>query len=129
MSAMQEVDIRKATPPSEIRPGRRRKRRRKKSVKRRLSIPAPLVFYATATLAALSTAVVYLWGDRFLGFSLGACLLIIITLLVNERAGFSRSRQVRRSHEARDKFTILEVAVLFVLLLGCIFISVLVWVT
>ncbi len=74
-------------------------------------------------------ALVYVKGDQFLGFSIGSCLLILATLIINERFGFSQSRRARRSYEARNKFNGLEVAALFGLLMLGIFVSVLAWAT
>ena len=108
---------------------RHTKSKRRRRRKRRLTIPAPVVFYATAGLAAMCFALVYVKGDPFLGFSIGSCLLILATLIINDRVGFSLSKRARRSYEARNKFNGLEVATLFSLLMLGIYVSVLVWAT
>ncbi len=101
---------------------RRRKRRRRKP---RVGVPAPVVFYVVGVLATMSVGLLYLRGGvLFLGFSVVSSLLIMAVLLINEQTGFYRSRRVRRHNESRDKFTMLEVAVLFVLLLLGIFLTV-----
>lgn len=87
------------------------------------------MFYATAGLAAMSFALVYIKGEQFLGFSIGSCLLILATLIINERYGFSVSKRLRRSHEAQNKFSEWEVAALFGLLMLGIFVSVVAWAT
>ncbi len=87
------------------------------------------MFYATAGLAAMCFALVYVKGERFLGFSIGSCLLILVTLIINDRGGFSKSKRARRSYEARNKFTDLEITLLFGLLMLGIFVSVLAWAT
>ena len=125
---MEQIDVRQDPATGSRRRHARRKRRRPRR-KRGLKIPAPMVFYATAGLAAMSSALVYLKGEQFLGFSIGSCLLILATLLLNERFGFSTSKRLRRSHEARNKFNELEIAALFVLLMLGIFVSVVAWAT
>ena len=125
---MEEIDVPRHPASGSKRRHARGKRRRSRR-KRRLGIPAPIVFYATAGLAAMSFALVYMKGERFLGFSIGSCLLILAALIINERVGFSTSKRLRRSHEARDKFSKLEVAALFGLLMLGIFVSVVVWAT
>lgn len=107
--------------------GSRRRTTRRKRRRRRLAIPAPVVFYVTTGLAVVSFALAYVKGGGFVGFSAGSCLLILIVLIVNERVGFSTSRRLRRSHEARDKFTELEVVALFCLLMLGLFVSLAVW--
>ncbi len=125
---MEEIDVRRHPASGSKRRHARGKRRRSRR-KRRLGIPAPLVFYATAGLAAMSIALVYLKGERFLVFSIGSCLLILATLIINERYSFSSSKRLRRSHEARDKFNVLEVSALFCLLMFGIFVSIVAWAT
>ncbi len=125
---MEEIDVRQHPVPGSKRRHSRGKRRRSRR-KRRLGIPAPLVYYTTAGLAAMSFALVYVKGERFLGFSIGSCLLILAMLIMNERFGFSISKQLRRSHEARDKFSVFEVATLFGLLMFGIYVSVVAWAT
>ncbi len=125
---MEEIDVPRHPASGSKRRHARGKRRRSRR-KRRLGIPAPIVFYATAGLAAMSFALVYMKGERFLGFSIGSCLLILAMLILNERVGFSTSKRLRRSHEARDKFSKVEVAALFGLLMLGIFVSVVAWAT
>ncbi len=125
---MEEIDVPRHPASGSKRRHARGKRRRPRR-KRRLALPVPLVFYATAGLAAMSFALVYVKGDQFLGFSIGSCLLILATLILNERYGFSTSKRMRRSHEARNKFSELEVATLFGLLMFGIFVSVVAWAT
>ena len=124
---MEDLDVHQHPASGSRRRHTRGKRRRRR--KRRLAIPAPVVFYATAGLAAMCFALVYVKGERFLGFSIGSCLLILATLIINERFGFSQSKRLRRSHEARNKFSDLEVATLFGLLMLGIFVSLLAWAT
>ncbi len=125
---MEEIDVPRHWASGSKRRHTRSKRRRSRR-KRRLGIPAPLVFYATAGLAAMSIALVYVKGEQFLGFSIGSCLLILATLIINERYGFSTSKRLRRSHEARNKLSDLEVATLFGLLMLGIYVSIVAWAT
>ncbi len=125
---MEEIDVRRH-PASGSKHRHAKSKRRRSRRRRRLEIPAPLVFYATAGLAAMSFALVYVKGEQFLGFSIGSCLLILATLILNERYGFSTSKRMRRSHEARNKFSELEVATLFGLLMLGIYVSVVAWAT
>ena len=101
---------------------RHRRRRRRRT--RGLGVPAPVVFYSVGAVAAVGAGLTYMRGGLFVIFSVIAALLILAALLINERAGFYQSRRARRPSEARDKFTMLEVAVLFVLLLLSIFLTV-----
>ncbi len=98
-------------------PPRRRHRRRRRRKKRRLGVPAPVVFYSVAVLATMSAGLMYVRGGMFIIFSVISSLLILAALLINEHGGFYQSRRARRPSEARDKFTMLEVAILFALLL------------
>lgn len=77
----------------------------------------------------MSFALVYLRGERYLGFSIGSCLLIVTTLVLNERFGFTTSNRLRRSYEARNKFNEVEVMTLFGLLMLGIYVSVVAWAT
>lgn len=120
MASRQEIQTRPEPTPGSSSHGRRKRRRRK----RRLGVPAPVVFYVVAVLATMSTGLVYLRGRVFVGFTVVSSLLILAALLINERTGFYRSRRARRPSEARDKFTMLEVAVLFALLLFGIYLTV-----
>ena len=90
-------------------------------------MPAWLVFYATGGLGLAGAGLVYLRGTTFLPLSLGASLLILLALVINDRSGFTRSKRLRRSGEARVKLEDWEVAVLFVLLLLNVFLSVQAW--
>ena len=101
-------------------PPKKKRRRRKK----RLAIPAGLVFYTTVILALAGNGIVYLKGHGFLTFSVSACILIVIVLLINERGGFTRSRRMRRSDESRVSFNDTEILTLFILLMIGIFVSI-----
>ena len=122
---MREINTGTEPRPGEVRRRRRRKRRRK----RRLGIPAPIVFYTAGTLSLMSSVLVYLRGGWSFLFSIGVSALLVVALIINERIGFYGSRRARRASEARDKFTMLEVVVLFTLLLLGIYVSILAWVT
>ena len=98
-------------------PSPRRRRRRRRRKKRKFGVPAPIVFYTVGVLATASAGLMYVRGGMFVVFSVVSSLLILLALLINERGGFYRTRRARRPSEARDKFTMLEVAVLFALLL------------
>lgn len=129
MSTLREIktgaEPRPGAEPGEVRHKRRRKRRRK----RPKGIPAPIVFYTTGTLSLMSSTLVYLRGGWLLLFSIATSLLLLAALLINERVGFSGTHRARRASEARDKFTMLETAVLFVLLLLGIYVSIVSWMT
>ncbi len=90
-------------------------------------MPAWLVFYATAGFTALSTALVYLRGARFLALSVFACLLTLAVLVIDERTGFTNSRRLRRSGEQRVNLAAVETVVLFGLLMAGVYVSVLAW--
>ena len=123
MNVKQEEDRTQDLPPDTSSQLRRRRR------KRRFSVPAGFAFYATTLLALSSFVLLFLRGGRFMGFAVGSCVLILITLIINERAGFSRPRRSRRSVRTAGRFTKLEVAFLFLLLMFGVFLNVFVWVT
>lgn len=122
-----DAEIQRLTPRHDVAQRHRRRRQRKKK-KRKLSIPAPLVFYLTSGLSVLSTGLVYLRGTTYLAFSIAASVLILAALLINESYGFSQSKQIRRSYEARTNFTKMEVFLLFGLLMAAIYVSVSAWI-
>ncbi len=62
-------------------------------------------------------------------FSIATSLLLLAVLLINDRIGFSGTRRARRASEARDKFTMLESAVLFTLLLLGTYLTITAWAT
>ncbi|MFQ5570626.1 MAG: hypothetical protein ACE5G0_13165 [Rhodothermales bacterium] len=127
---MRDVDVRKV---SDIEgqeassSGAEHRHRRRRRRKRRLSVPAPLVFYLSTALAAASTGLVYVKGDRFLGVLVGAELLILAVLIINERSNFARSKRLRRSYESRVNFNKLEIVILFALFMLGFFVGVVAW--
>lgn len=100
------------------------KRHRRPQKKRRLRVPAPLVFLGTIALAIPSYALVFLKGDGFLGFSVGACLFILFVLIVDERSNFSRTKRAPRTGETRINLNKVEIGILFVLLILGIFVCI-----
>ena len=86
-----------------------------------------MVFYAVAGLSAASSGLVYLRGGRYMGLSVGACVLILAVLIINERMGFAKTKQARRPYEARHQFNRSEITILFLLLILGIFLSVTAW--
>jgi len=98
----------------------RRRRHSPWKIWRRMS--APLVFYPVALLTAASAGLTYLVGAPFIPLAGVICLLTVGALVINETGGFNRSRQMRRAYEARRTFNQVEILVLFVLLLGNIFV-------
>jgi hypothetical protein len=125
---MDEGEVRQS-PASDSRRRTTRRKRRRRRRRRRLVIPAPVAFYGTAGLSAVSFALAYVKGNGFIGCSVGSCLLILTVLIINERVGFAASRRLRRSHEARGKFSELEVVALFGLLMLGLFVSLYAWAT
>ncbi|MDX1546229.1 MAG: hypothetical protein R3247_04540 [Rhodothermales bacterium] len=91
-------------------------------------MPAWLVFGVSTLLSAGAAGLVYLRGAPYLPLSILAVVLLLAVLILDERGGFTRSRRMRRSGEVRVTFTQAEVAVLFVLLLLCTFVSLQAWV-
>lgn len=118
---------REAHTPRSVRTDEPHRRRRRRKKKHRLSIPAWLVFYVTAGLGAAGAGLAYLRGEAYLPFAIAGCLLIGLTLVIDERMGFTRSKQLRRSGERRVNFTKVEIMILFVLLLLNIYVSIHVW--
>ncbi|MGI9175924.1 MAG: hypothetical protein ACR2GR_11460 [Rhodothermales bacterium] len=95
---------------------RRRKRRRR-------GVPAPIVFYSVAALAAVAAAATYLFGGWSVALSALASGLIVYVLFVNDGTGFIKSRRMRRAYAPRHHFTALEVVLLCALLTLNLFVS------
>ena len=93
------------------RPRRRRKHRWR-------GIPAPWVFYSLVLLGLASVGLVFVRGLPYMPLAVGFCLLTCVALVINDRKGFIRRRQMRRAFEARRNFNNLEVLVLVGLVMG-----------
>jgi len=80
-------------------------------------IPAPVVFYLAAIPSLAAAGYVYLKGVDSIAYAVGACILIIWVLIINDRGGFRRSRHMPRAGEPRRKFNELEIVGLGILLM------------
>lgn len=76
-----------------------------------------VVFAALAALGTAGLGGVLVLGKPMAVVSLGLCGLIVWALVVNDAGGFSRSKHLRRAHEPRHHFNVLEVVFLFGLVL------------
>lgn len=85
---------------------------------RKVGLPAPVVFWLIAPFGAASIAAPVVWEYGWVWFTLSMILVQIGILLLNDRRGFIRSREMRRAYEARRHFSILETIVLFLLIMA-----------
>ena len=92
--------------------------KRNKRRDRKIGLPAIVVFWLVAPLGVAGAAlpVVLNYGWVYLTFS--AILVQIGILMLNDRRGFIRSREMRRAYESRRHFSILETIILFLLIMG-----------
>ncbi len=91
----------------------RRERRDKK-----VGMPAPWVFWLVAPFGAAGVATPVVWDYGWVWMTLSMILVQIGVLLINDRRGFVRSREMRRTYEARRHFSIMETIVLFALVMA-----------
>jgi len=91
--------------------------RKRRSQKKR-GLPAWVVFWLVAPIGAAGVATPVILEVEWVALTGFAILLQIGMLLINDRKGFIRSREMRRAYEARRHFSILETIVLFLLIMA-----------
>lgn len=100
----------------------RRAEKRSKGKKRRSDkkrgLPAIVVFWLIAPIGAAGVATPVVMDVQWVWLTAAAIVLQIWMLLINDRKGFIRSREMRRAYEARRHFSILETIVLFLLIMA-----------
>lgn len=100
----------------------RRAEKRSKGKKRRSDkkrgLPAIVVFWLIAPIGAAGVATPVVMDVQWVWLTAAAIVLQIWILLINDRKGFIRSREMRRAYEARRHFSILETIVLFLLIMA-----------
>ena len=102
--------------------GAHRHRRRKRRFR---GIPAPVVYYALLLLGIAALGLVYRQGVEYLPVAAVFGVLACIALVVNDRKGFIRRRQMRRAFEARRNFSNLEIVTLVGLIMANAFVALL----
>lgn len=80
-------------------------------------IPAPAIFYIAALPGVAAAGYVYLKGVDYIAYAIGACIFMIMLLIINDRGGFRRSRHMPRAGDPRRKFNELEILGLGALLM------------
>jgi hypothetical protein len=95
-------------------PAKSKKRRSDKT----RGLPAIVVFWLVAPFGAAGIALPVVMDVQWVWLTAAAIVLQISMLLINDRKGFIRSREMRRAYEARRHFSILETIVLFLLIMG-----------
>lgn len=105
------------TPPSS---STRRRRKKRKAA----GISPQVLFAVLAALAVAAMGAAYLLPPPFLAVSAVSCVLIGWALYVNDHAGFSRSKELRRAGEPRRHFNLFEVFVLMGLIFAEVFVAV-----
>ena len=93
------------------------KSKQRRSAKKR-GLPAIVVFWLIAPIGAAGLAMPVISDVQWVWLTGAAIVLQIWMLLINDRKGFIRSREMRRAYEARRHFSILETIVLFLLIMG-----------
>ncbi|MBT6582605.1 MAG: hypothetical protein HOO17_12355 [Bacteroidetes Order II. Incertae sedis bacterium] len=90
----------------------RRAERTTKSKNRRSSkkrgLPAIVVFWLVAPFGVAGIGLPVVFGVDWVWLTGFAIILQISMLLINDRKGFIRSREMRRAYEARRHFSILD---------------------
>lgn len=101
----------------ERRTAKRNKSRRERRDKK-VGLPAPAVFWLVAPFGATGVVAPLVWDYGWAWMTFSMILVQIGVLLINDRRGFIRSREMRRAYEARRHFSIMETIVLFVLVMA-----------
>jgi len=100
----------------------RRTSRSSKSKKRRSDkvrgLPAIVVFWLVAPFGVAGIGLPVVLDVQWVWLTGAAIILQIWMLLINDRKGFIRSREMRRAYEARRHFSILETIILFLLIMA-----------
>ena len=96
---------------------RTRKGRQRRSGKKR-GLPAIVVFWLVAPFGVAGVGLPVAMDVQWVWLTGFAIVLQIWMLLINDRTGFIRSREMRRAYEARRHFSILETIVLFLLIMA-----------
>ncbi|MDA1027812.1 MAG: hypothetical protein O3B41_01985 [Bacteroidetes bacterium] len=91
--------------------------KKRRSDKKR-GLPAIVVFWLIAPIGAAGVAMPVVMDVQWVWLTAAAIVLQIWMLLINDRKGFIRSREMRRAYEARRHFSILETIVLFLLIMA-----------
>ncbi len=79
-----------------------------------------IVFFGVVALSILAAGAAFVWGPPYLALNALAALLIIWVLRINDRAGFIRSKEMRRAFQPRRHFNTAEVVLLIGLLMALI---------
>lgn len=101
----------------ERRTAKRNKSRRERRDKK-IGMPAPWVFWLVAPFGAAGVATPVVWNYGWAWMTFSMIVVQIGVLLINDRRGFVRSREMRRAYESRRHFSIMETIVLFVLVMA-----------
>ncbi len=91
--------------------------KKRRSDKKR-GLPAIVVFWLIAPFGVAGLGLPVVMDVQWVWLTAAAIILQIWMLLINDRKGFIRSREMRRAYEARRHFSILETIVLFLLIMG-----------
>lgn len=91
---------------------------KKRRSERTRGLPAIVVFWLIAPLGVAGVATPVVIDVQWVWLTAAAIVLQIWILLINDRKGFIRSREMRRAYEARRHFSILETIVLFLLIMA-----------
>ena len=93
------------------------KSKNRRSSKKR-GLPAIVVFWLVAPFGVAGIGLPVVFGVDWVWLTGFAIILQISMLLINDRKGFIRSREMRRAYEARRHFSILETIILFLLIMA-----------
>ena len=78
-------------------------------------MPVAVVFYGVALFAAAGAGATYLLGERYFSLNIAACVLVTLTVLVDEKSAFGRSGIAGRPYEYRRNMNRLEAIALYAL--------------
>lgn len=91
---------------------------KKRRSEKKIGLPAIVVFWIVAPFGVAGIGLPVVWSVQWVWLTAFAIVLQIWMLLINDRKGFIRSREMRRAYEARRHFSILETIVLFLLIMA-----------
>ena len=91
---------------------------KKRRSDKKVGLPAIVVFWLVAPFGVAGVGLPVVLDVQWVWLTAFAVALQIWMLLINDRKGFIRSREMRRAYEARRHFSILETIVLFLLIMA-----------
>lgn len=99
-----------------------RSERHRRTKKPTVRLPKWFAFYVVAAFSTVSALLTYARGPSFVAVAGVACVLVVITLVANDKRGLNRWRADKRTRSRKTKLAQWEVLGLVVLLILNIFV-------